>query len=148
MKKYIFFLFILFSGHTIFAQMINSTVTIDAQQTGRTQLSVFKTLENALADFLNNTSWTDQTLPQNQRVDATFFLTIQSYSSNNFRATLQVQSSRPVYGSGMITPVFNFKDNQVNFFYEENQALSFNQNSFENNLVSTLAFYVYVEVGS
>jgi len=147
MKKYIFLFLILLSGPVLFAQMINSQIKIDAQQTGRTQLSVFNTLERALDDFLNTTRWTDESLPQNQRVEASFFITVQSYSSNNFRATLQIQSSRPVYGSAMNTPVFNFKDNQLNFTYEENQPLSFNQNSFENNLVSTLAFYVYVILG-
>lgn len=147
MRKYIFFLLILFSGHSLFAQMINTNVTIDAQQTGRTQLSIFNNLESALEDFLNNTNWTSENLPQDQRVDASFFLTIESYSNNQFRANLQIQSSRPVYGSAMTTPVFNFKDNKVNFFYEEHQALSFNQNSFDNNLVSTLAFYVYVILG-
>lgn len=147
MRKYIFFLFILFCSHGLFAQMMNTNVTIDAQQTGRTQLSIFNNLGNALEDFLDNTNWSSENLPQEQRVDASFFLTIESYSNNQFTATLQIQSSRPVYGSAMTTPVFNFKDNKVNFSYEEHQPLTFNQNSFENNLVSTMAFYVYVILG-
>ena len=147
MKKYIFFLLVCFIGQSLSAQMVNANITIDAQQTGRTQLSVFKTLEGALAEFLNSSDWGSENLPQNQRVDASFFITVKSYSSNNFRATIQVQSSRPVYGSAMVTPVFNFKDDQFNFTYEEHQPLNFNPNSFENNLVSTLSFYMYVILG-
>ncbi len=147
MKKYIFLLLICFVGQNLSAQMVNANITIDAQQTGRTQLSVFKTLEGALEEFLNSSEWGDENLPREQRVDASFFITVKSYSSNNFRASIQVQSSRPVYGSAMVTPVFNFKDDQFNFTYEEHQPLNFNPNSFENNLVSTLSFYMYVILG-
>jgi len=127
--------------------MVNANITIEAQQTGRTQLSIFKTLEGALEEFLNSSEWGNENLPRNQRIDASFFITVKSYSSNNFRGTIQVQSSRPVYGSAMTTPVFNFKDNQFNFTYEEHQPLNFNPNSYENNLVSTLSFYMYVILG-
>lgn len=146
-RKYIFLFLVFFMGQHIFAQMINSSVSIDAQQTGRTQLTVFNTLEKAVEDFLNSSKWSKESLPNNQRIQANFFITINSYSSNAFRGTIQIQSARPVYGSAMTTPVFNYKDNQFHFSYEEHQALDYNPNSFENNLVSMLAFYINVILG-
>src|SRR5699024_5616543 len=75
------------------------------------------------------------------------FITVHQYDDNNFKASLQIQSSRPVYGSSMMTPIFNYKDNHFNFVYDENQPLRFNPNTFENNLVSVLSFYAYVLLG-
>lgn len=147
MKNYLVFLFVLCLGHAMWAQEINCKVTIDAQQTGQTQLTVFKTLQSDLQDFLNNTEWSRRDLPEDQRVKANFFITVTAYSSNQFKATLQVQSSRPVYGSSMVTPIFNFMDKDFNFTYQEHQPLNFNPNSFESNLVSTMSFYVYVILG-
>lgn len=147
MNKYIILLFVFLMGQGLFAQMVNSSVSIDAQQTGRTQLSIFNTLEKAVEDFLNSSRWSNESLPNDQRIQASFFITINSYSSNSFRGSIQIQSSRPVYGSAMTSPVFNYKDNQFNFTYEEHQALDYNPNSFENNLVSTLAFYINVILG-
>ncbi len=147
MKNCLVFLFVLCFGYVLSAQEIQCKVTIDAQQTGNTQLSIFKTLQNDLEDFLNSTEWSRRDLSKDQRVQANFFITVTAYENNNFKATIQVQSSRPVFESAMLTPVFNFMDKDFNFTYQEHQPLNFNPNSFESNLVSTMSFYVYVILG-
>lgn len=147
MKKTLILFFVLMLGYTVSAQEINSQVTIDAKQTGKTQLSVFKTLQRSLEDFINKTSWSRRDLPKGQRVNCSFFITITSYSSNVFKGSLQMQSSRPVFGSAMTTPIFNFKDDDFDFSYTEHQPFNFNPNSFESNLVSIISFYVYTILG-
>lgn len=147
MKKYILILFVFLMGYSLSAQEINCVVNIDAQQTGKTQLSIFRTLQGAIEDFLNTTNWNSNNLPREQRVEASFFITFHDYNENTFRGSIQVQSSRPVYGSSLVTPVFNFMDRSFNFTYEEGQPLVFNQNSFDSNLASILSFYVYVILG-
>ena len=67
--------------------------------------------------------------------------------NNNFEATIQVQSSRPVFNSNYDTPIFNFNDRQFNFEYTEFQPLNYNPNEFQSNLVSVLAFYAYTMIG-
>ncbi len=128
-------------------QILNCHVSVDAQQTGQTQLSIFSTLQNALQEFLNQERWSEQSLPQEQRVQCNFFITIHTYSSSSFEATLQVQSSRPVFGSSLMTPIFNYRDAHFSFTYDEGQPLRFNPNTFENNVVATLSFYAYVILG-
>lgn len=135
------------SGWACHGQILNCRVSVDAQQTGQTQLSIFSTLQNALQEFLNQEKWSEQSLPQEQRVQCNFFITIHNYSPSGFEATLQVQSSRPVFGSSMMTPIFNYRDAQFSFTYDEGQPLRFNPNTFENNLVGTLSFYAYVILG-
>lgn len=147
MKKILILIFVLVLGQTAMAQEINATVSIDAQRTGKMQLSIFQDLQRNVENFINKTKWSKRRLPQGQRVNCSFFITVSEYSSNNFRATLQIQSSRPVYGSSMTTPVFNFRDTDFNFSYTEHQPLDFNSNTFKSNLVSTISFYVYVVLG-
>jgi len=147
MKKIRILFFIALLGHFGTAQKINAQVTVNARQTGKTQLSIFKTLQRSVEDFLNKTRWSDRRLPKNHRINCSFFITVHSYSNNEFKASLQIQSSRPVFESAMTTPIFNFQDKDFNFSYTEHEPLDFNPNSFESNLVSGLGFYVYVVLG-
>ena len=75
------------------------------------------------------------------------FITVSALDGENFAATIQVQSSRPVFGSDMVTPVFNYNDEDFNFSYREYQPLNYNQNSYSSNLVSVVSFYVYTILG-
>lgn len=130
------------------AQEFNATVTVNAEQTGKTKLSIFKTLEGAVQDFINQNNWTtNNDLESYEKIDCNFFINVSQYSSDNFTATIQVQASRPVYGSTTSTPIFNFKDNQFNFRYTEFQPLDYNPNTYSSNLVSTISFYLYTILG-
>lgn len=130
-----------------FSQEINAEVTIDAKQTGQTQLSVFKTLETELAEFVNRNSWTNQDLESHQKIDISFFIMVQDLKENNFRATLQIQASRPIFGTDQVSSLMNYKDSNFNFQYNEYQALNFSSTSYQNNLVSTISYYVYAILG-
>ncbi|MAN29286.1 MULTISPECIES: type IX secretion system protein PorD [Mesonia] len=138
---------LLFISIATFAQEFNATVTVNAEQTGRTKLSVFKTLEGAVQDLINQNNWTDKDLESYEKIDCNFFINVSQYSSDSFTATIQVQASRPVYGSTTSTPIFNFKDNQFNFRYTEFQPLDYNPNTYSSNLVSTISFYLYTILG-
>ncbi|WP_127846369.1 type IX secretion system protein PorD [Psychroflexus aestuariivivens] len=129
------------------AQELNAEVVVDAQQTGRSQLSIFKTLEQSVDEFINNTSWTSQNLKEHQKIKCSFFIIIQNYDSDQFQASIQVRSSRPVFGSTMTTPVMNINDGDFSFKYREFEPLNYSTNSFSSNLVSTISFYVYTMLG-
>ncbi|MBW2961188.1 DUF4835 family protein [Mesonia aestuariivivens] len=143
--KFTFLLF--FFSLVSFAQEFNANVTVNAEQTGRTKLSIFKTLESAVQDLINQNTWTDNSLENFEKIDCNIFINVSDYSSDNFTATIQVQASRPVYGSTTSTPIFNIKDNQFNFRYSEFQPLDYNPNTFSSNLVSTISFYMYTILG-
>jgi len=147
MMKIKFTLLLFLFSLVSFAQEFNASVTVNAEQTGRTKLSIFKTLEGAVEDLINQNTWTDHDLDTHEKIDCNFFINVTEYSQDNFRATIQVQASRPVYGSTTSTPIFNFKDNQFDFRYTEFQPLDYNPNTYSSNLVSTIAFYVYTILG-
>lgn len=146
MRKIIYILSLLFVS-TTFSQELNCELIVNAQQTGNENVQVFKTLERQLKEFINNTTWTNKTFKPQERINCSMVINVQDYSSDVFQATLQVQSSRPVFNSSFSTPVYNFNDKNFTFQYLEFQNLVFNQNQFESNLVSVLAYHVYMILG-
>lgn len=138
---------ILLTSAISWAQELNAVVIINAEQTAKADLQVFKTLERALTEFVNNTKWTDRTYKQQEKIDCSFNIIVNELDGNSFSASVQVGASRPVYGSNYFTPTFNFNDKQFNFDYVEFQPLVFNPNVYESNLVSVLAFYAYTIIG-
>lgn len=129
------------------AQELNCEVIINAEQTGQTNLQVFKTLERSISELINQTSWTNQEFQNQERINCSVFITISSFENETFTGTIQVQSSRPVFGSSLISPIFNFNDEQFTFNYREFEPLNYSQNSYSSNLVSVLSFYVYTILG-
>lgn len=144
-RIFVFFLvFISFAGYS---QELNCSVVVNAQFTGNENLQVFKTLEKQLREFVNNTKWTDKEYGSQERIDCGMFINITEYSGDVFKATIQVQSSRPVYGSSYASPVYNVNDKDFTFSYVEFENLLYNQNQFESNLISVIAFHVYMILG-
>jgi hypothetical protein len=130
-----------------FSQELNCTVVVNAQQTGNENLPIFKTLEKQLKEFVNNTKWTSKNFASQERIDCSMIINVVNYSGEAFQASLQVQSSRPVYGSSFTSPVYNFNDKDFNFRYLKFQNLIFNPTQYESNLVSVLAFHVNMILG-
>lgn len=130
-----------------FGQELNCQVVVNAEQTGRSNVTVFKTLQNSLAEFINQTKWTNRQFLPHERINCSLFINITGYEADSFTGTIQVQSSRPVFGSTMISPVFNFKDDQFGFTYSEYAPFSYNPNEYHSNLISVVTFYVYTILG-
>ncbi len=131
----------------ILAQELNCNVVVNAQFTGSENVQVFKTLENQLREFINNRKWTNKNFQPQERINCSMFINIQANSGDSFTATLQVQSARPVFNSSYTTPIYNFNDEDFSFRYVEFQNLLYSPNQFESNLVSVLAFHVYMILG-
>jgi hypothetical protein len=126
---------------------MNCIVTVNADQVSQTNKKIFKTLERSLTDFVNKTQWTNRVYQENERVNARMFITVTNYDNDLFKATVQLQSNRPVYNTSYDSPIFNYKDNQFNFRYLEFEPLTYNDNTFESNLVGVISYYVYIMLG-
>tara|TARA_R110002020_G_scaffold64851_5_gene171662 strand:+ start:3010 stop:3900 length:891 start_codon:yes stop_codon:yes gene_type:complete len=147
MRKILLFLLFAITVFSAQTQELNCTVSIDAEQTGQPNLQIFRTLETQLREFVNNTKWTNVEYKNQERIDCNMTLVVSEYDGDSFTATLQIQSSRPVFESTYDTPVYNYFDKQVKFNYKEYEPLTFNINSFGSNLVSVVAFHVYTVIG-
>ena len=130
------------------AQELNCLVTVNYNQVDGSNTQVFKTLEKSLSEFLNQTRWTNNEVKPEERIDCAFTIIITSRDVNNFDATIQVQSTRPVFGTTYASPILNLKDNDFNFKYNEFDPLIYNKNSFDSNLISTIVFYANIVLGA
>jgi hypothetical protein len=74
-------------------------------------------------------------------------INVTEYDSNHFKASIQVESSRPVYNSTYSSPVFNYNDKEFSFDYIEFQNLTFTPTTFDSNLVSVISFYSFIIIG-
>ncbi len=146
MNKILSFL-LLFPFVLIQAQQLNCTVTVNAQRLSNSNQQVFKTLETSLSEFVNKTDWNNKIYTANEKINCSMYITILSNSADQFTATIQVQSSRPIYNSSYASPVLNFNDKDFSFKYTEFESLNFNANVFESNLVSVISFYSYIILG-
>lgn len=143
----IFSLFLVLIFGFVQAQELNCTVTVNAQKLSNANQQVFKTLESSLNDFVNKTDWTGHVYKQTEKINCSMYITISSNNSDQFVATIQVQSARPIFNSSYSSPVLNFNDKDFNFKYTEFENLTFNPTTFESNLVSVIAFYSYIIIG-
>ncbi|MFV8391972.1 DUF4835 family protein [Flavobacterium sp. LB2P6] len=146
MNKTIIFLLLFTFGLTQ-AQQLNCTVTVDSQKLSVTNQQVFKTLQTSISEFINKTDWTGQTVKQNEKINCSMYITVSSNNSDQFTATIQVQSSRPIFNSSYSSPVLNYNDKDFNFRYIEFENLIFSPTTFDSNLVSVLSFYSYMILG-
>ncbi len=127
------------------AQELNCSVEINSSQVQGSNKDVFTTLQQAIADYMNTTKWTDAQFYANEKIECKLFFTIKKYDENNVMSgDLQIQSNRPVYNSSYITTLFNFKDTKIDFTYSINEPLIFSENSMESNLTAILNFYAYM----
>lgn len=147
MKNRIFFFVIFLIQVSIYSQELNAQVIVNSDLVNQTNQQIFKTLERSLNEFMNTQVWTNQEYLNQEKITCSFIFNLTGYSNDQFEATLQVQSERPVFDSNYDTPIFNFLDRDIVFSYQEYQPLFFNQSSFESNLVSLLGFYAYVIIG-
>nr|WP_321230427.1 DUF4835 family protein [uncultured Psychroserpens sp.] len=146
MHKYLYILLILVIT-TSWSQELNCNVVVNAQQTGNENVQVFKTLERQLKEFVNNTQWTNKSYKNQERIDCSMVVTITGYDTDRFQASLQIQASRPVFGSTYGSPTYNYNDKDFDFQYLEFQNFVYNPTQFESNLISVLSFHVYMILG-
>lgn len=129
------------------AQELSCKVMVNYDKVTNINSQVFKTLETSLTEFINKTAWTEKNYKENEKINCSMFITINSSDSNSFDATIQVQSSRPIYNSSFTSPLLNINDKDFTFQYTEFQNLIYNPNSFDSNLISTIAYYCYIIIG-
>ncbi len=147
MRKLLLLILLLLVYNLTSSQELRGAVVVNAQSTGNANAQIFKTLENQLTELITTTKWTNQSYEPQEKIDCNMVIIINKFSGDQFEASIQVQSSRPVYGSSYSSPIYNVNDKNFNFSYLEFQNIIYNPNQFESNLVSVIAFHVYMLLG-
>ena len=138
--------FFSFSG-VVCGQELNATLTINSDKIQGSNKQIFTTLQRALMEFINNKKWTTATFAQNERIDCTFTIIVNTLEDNRFSAEIQVQARRPVYNSAYQTTIFNYRDTEFDFEYTEFEPLEYTENMLNSNLTATIIYYIYIILG-
>ncbi len=148
MTKWIYFLLIFALPFGASAQELQASINISTPQVTTVDPKIFKTLQEDLQDMLNSQSWTNVRYEEHERIRANFQINIVSDDARNtFEANIQLQVTRPVYGSDYKTVLITFLDKGVNFTYEPYQPLQKTTTNFVNGLSSLFSFYAYMIIG-
>lgn len=138
---------VLFCGNPLLAQELRCSISVSSVQVQGSNRTIYETLQQALNEFVNQRTWTSHVYQTEERIECSMFINISKESGNEFTATLQVQSQRPVFNSSYKTTLINFLDQNFQFSYVENEPLLYSETSFTSNLTSVIAYYVYIILG-
>jgi len=148
MRKAGLLLLILLFSLNLRSQELRCNVQVVSQQIQGTNKQVFQTLQNAIYEFMNNRVWTNHVYTIEERIECNLMFNItEQLSATDFKGTLTIQASRPVFNTNYSTTTLNFVDNDIKFTYVEFSPLEFSLNSNLSNLTSILAYYAYFILG-
>lgn len=149
MKKILFIItLITLLFNNTYSQDINCKVQVIIPQIQNADKQIYQEMEKAIFEFINNTKWTNDIIQINERIECNLIINIkEQIGVDEFKATAQIQSTRPVFNSSYNSTLLNYMDEDWQFKYILNQPLEFNENENRSNLTSLLAYYVYVMIG-
>lgn len=146
-RKVVFFLFILQSTF-VFSQELICNVNVTSNKIQSSDKQKFSTLQTSIREFMNNRKWTNELFKDDERIECNISINIlEELSTDKYKASINIQSSRPVFNSSYYSPLLTYIDKEFNFEYTEYQTLEFNENSHVSNLTSVLAYYAYIIIG-
>ncbi len=154
MNKIVIAVALLFAAR-VNAQELKARVNVVANRVGNNvDKKTFQTLQTALNNFINNRKWTPDVFAPDEKIECSFLLNLEATSDVNvYKASLTVQSARPVYNATYLSPIINFQDNEIVFKYAEFQQLEFNDNRVAGtdplaaNLTAVIAYYINIILG-
>lgn len=133
---------------SLFAQELRCNVSISSQKIQGANQNLFRTMQSDVYEFMNNRKWTEHVYSYDEKIRCNIMIRLdEQISADEFRGSIQVQLTRPVFNSSYETTVLNIKDNDFRCRYVEFQPLEFNETSNRDNLTNILAYYAYVIIG-
>lgn len=155
LRKIAFILLCFFVFQNLKAQELSAVVSLQTNKVdNQVDPKIFVQLQTQLKDFIIQRKWTSDLFTQEEKIDCSFYITIESVVSPGvYNAKLSIVANRPVYRANYSTPLLNMQDANFTFKYQLGQPIEFNENNvarsdaLEANLTATLAYYVYIILG-
>lgn len=157
MCKKLLFTIIMFSGtlHLLNAQELAASITIQSNKVdNQVDPKIFPQLQTQLKDFINQRKWSNDAYSNEEKIDCSFYITIESVVAPGvYDAKLSIVSNRPVHNASYSSSVLNMQDANFTFKYQLSQPIEFNENRIQgadplaSNLTATIAYYIYIILG-
>ncbi len=140
----VFFIFSI-SITQVDAQELRCKVTVDSRQIEGSERKIFEEMEGTIYQFVNGRKWTRDGFESFERIDCNILITLSDrMGTNNFKGSIQIQASRPIYKTSYLSPILNVKDNDFTIYFNQFEPLIYSENSYNSELTSILSFYVYM----
>ena len=148
------FIVCLWSVH-LHAQELAATVNVQTNKIeNQIDTKIFTQFQKQIKDFINQRKWTTDAFAIEEKIDCSFYITIESIASPGvYEAKLSVVANRPVYNASYTTPLLNMQDANFTFKYQLAQPMEFNENRvqgadpLEANLTAVIAYYINIIIG-
>jgi len=154
MNKIFLFFLLLLSTFAADSQLRARVSVVSNRVGNNVDQKTFQTLQTALNNFVNNTKWSSDNFDPNEKIDCSFLLNLESFGDPNvYKASLTIQSGRPVFNSTYVSPMINYQDNDIIFKYVEFQQLEFNDarvsgtDALVSNLTAVFAYWIDMILG-
>jgi len=149
MKSIRFLLIFLLSSWAVQAQELLTSISISTeqlqldQQRGGSQ--VYAELQRTMQEFMNGRRWSSDNFATEEKIKLNINLLLtKSSAQGDIEATARIQVLRPVFGTSYESVLLNLVDKNFNFKYQLGTPITYNDNSFSDNLSSMMAFYAYL----
>lgn len=154
MYKIILFL-VFFGMGRAHAQELRGRVSVISNRVGsKVNPAVFQTLQSSLNDFVNTRKWSKDNFKASERIDCSFLLNLEATGDADvYKASLTIQSARPIFNSAYLSPMINYLDNGITFKYAQFQQLEFSEtrvtgtDPLASNLTATFAYWINIILG-
>jgi len=133
----------------IHAQELQVKVNVNHSQIQGTDVSVFENLQQTIEQFINERQWTELQFQPSERIQCSLNLTVNKYvrEENQFECTALIQATRPIYNAAYTSTLYNNRDDQFNFEFQQFDQLNFTDENVDNQLTALLAYYAYLIIG-
>jgi hypothetical protein len=140
--------FLCFFSTDLFSQELFCKIIIDDNQVQTQERQIFKDMQTAFTQFMNNRRWTNETYKPEERIRCNIQLTLNPTNQlGSYSARAKIQSSRPIYGTNYESLMLNYVDKSFQFEYVQSQPLDYSDNTVTSNLTAMLSFYAYIIIG-
>ena len=155
-KKLLFTIFMIgCTVHLLDAQELAASITIQSSKVdNQVDSKIFPQLQSQLKDFINQRKWSNDAFSNEEKIDCSFYITIESVAGPGvYDAKLSIVSNRPVHNASYSSSVLNMQDANFTFKYQLSQPIEFNENRIQgadplqSNLTATIAYYIYIILG-
>lgn len=135
------------------AQELNAKVSVRSERLQGVDPKIFENLQASLIQMLNTNKWTEDAYKPFEKIEVSFLLNLTARTNNNYKGTLTIQASRPVFNTSYQSPIVNFMDKDITFKYEQGQIVLFDQQRINSgdplasNLTALFGYYVNLILG-
>ena len=106
-KLFVGFLLIFLTA-SVNAQELRARINVLSNRVNNVDKKTFQTLQTALNNFVNERKWSSDKFGPAEKIDCSFLLNLESTGDPNvYKASLTIQSARPVFNSSYLSPVIN-----------------------------------------